>query len=77
VSISVLKKQFSNLKLEDIDLYLLEIIKSKLFYDSETEKIHHHPNRYFNEIEIINHEGIITTLRKKNKFCFNRSFFSF
>jgi hypothetical protein len=54
------------LKVEDIDFYLLEMIKSRLFFYSETEQINHHSNRYSKQIDIPNHEGIISALRKEN-----------
>jgi hypothetical protein len=68
VSINLLKEQFSKLKVEDIDPYLLEMFKSRLFFDYKADKIDYFPNRYsdFKEIEIINHEGIISFMKKES-----------
>jgi hypothetical protein len=66
LSATFLKNQFSNLKVEEIDQILLEKIKSRLFHDYQTEQLKHHPKRYYKQIEINNHEGIVSALRKEN-----------
>jgi hypothetical protein len=66
VSTHLLKHQFSNLKVEDLDADLLEKIKSRLFFDFKTEQMKHLLKRYFATIEITNHKGIISFLRKQN-----------
>jgi hypothetical protein len=63
-----LKNQFSKLTVEEIDSYLLDVLKSRLFFDYQTDKINNPPNRYSNsnKIEGTNHEKIISFLKKEN-----------
>jgi hypothetical protein len=65
---NLLKDQFSDLKVEDIDSYLLEMFKSRLFFNYKTEIVNHSPNRYNDsqENEMRNQEKIISFLRKEN-----------
>jgi hypothetical protein len=68
LSKNILKEKFSNLQVEDIDFYILEIIKTRLFVDEQSSLFNYPPKRYTNSkrIEINDHDGIISALRKEN-----------
>jgi hypothetical protein len=76
VSPELIQREFSNLRIEDINSELLGIFKTKLFCKANSDEIKSAPNRYEDskfssfpnstKIELNHHEGIVNYLRKQS-----------